>query len=142
MYYYRYKIKPKPTLSEYIQSDQAHMIGSFKFYSISQKIVVDKVYLLENLDSAMEDLYHLLKLPEIPSLPNAKMGYRKDKRRYRDILSRSDRDMIRKVFARELLILIMNFELFSCWIHFEKIKNTCLICTHSSSPLVSTNFQP
>ena len=107
-YYWRYKKEPRPPISDFVQSTEANIIKGFELYTISSEIVVDKVFLFENLSQAMEEISAKLGLDEIPSLPKAKSGFRKDKRSYREILSEKDREKIRKVYARE--IAYFNYE--------------------------------
>ncbi len=107
-YYWRYKKEPRPPISDFVQSTEANIIKGFELYTISSEIVVDKVFLFENLSQAMEEISAKLGLDEIPSLPKAKSGFRKDKRSYREILSEKDREKIQKVYARE--IAYFNYE--------------------------------
>lgn len=101
-YYWRYKKEPRPPISDFVQSAEANIIKGFELYTISSEIVVDKVFLFENLSQAMEEISKKTGLGEIPSLPKAKSGFRKDKRSYREILSEKDREKIQKVYAREI----------------------------------------
>jgi len=101
-YYWIYKSEPRPSISEFIQSPRANRVNNFDLYSISADIAVDDVFLFENINSAMADIQQRLNLPEIPALPHAKGGYRKDKRSYRELLSEQDRDKVAKIYAREI----------------------------------------
>jgi hypothetical protein len=94
--------KNLPSLSEYIQSGQANMIQGFDLYTYLAEIVVDKVFLYEQLDQAIKEISEYLGLEELISLPRAKGGYRKDKRSYRDLMTDADREKIAKVYAREI----------------------------------------
>lgn len=101
-YFWEYKKEPRPTLSEFIQSSEVSNLRGFDLYSARSEILVDKVYLYEELKSAMDDIGHRLKLNETPSLPHAKSGFRRDKRNYRELLMPADREKIARVFAREI----------------------------------------
>ncbi len=101
-YYWRYRNDPRPSLSAFVQSQEANIIKGFDLYTISSELVVDKVFLFEQLDEAMKEIYNRVCLPEIPSPPRTKSEYRTDKRSYRDILSEEDKEKIAKVYAREI----------------------------------------
>lgn len=101
-YYWNHNTTPKPSLSDFIETPIANGIKGFQLYTIDSEIVVDKVFFFEQIDQAMEEICRHTGLPEIPSLPNAKSGRRKDKRSYRDILSERDKEKIQKVYAREI----------------------------------------
>lgn len=101
-YYWRYKTEPRRSISDFVQSREANIIRGFHLYTISSEIVVDRVFFFEELNKAMEEIADRVGLGEIPLLPNAKGGYRKDKRSYKDILSEKDKEKIAKVYAREI----------------------------------------
>ena len=104
-YYWVFKGNPKRTISEFIQSDNANKVNNFDLYTIMAHIAVDKVFLFENIDEAMEEIGKRLKLNETPTLTNAKVGYRKEKKSYREILTEQDRKQIAQIYAREIAYL-------------------------------------
>ena len=72
-------------------------------YTIDDEIAVDRICLYENLEAELEYVCnYILGLPGLLDLPRAKGQYRKDKRHYRDILSKQDRAHIAKQFSREI----------------------------------------
>lgn len=104
-YYWVFKGNPKHSISEFIQSDNANKVNNFDLYTIMAHIAVDKVFLFENIREAMEEIGERLKLGETPILTNAKVGYRKEKKSYREILSDQDRKQIAQIYAREIAYL-------------------------------------
>jgi len=101
-YYWRYKVDPRPSITDFVQSREANIIKGFELYSVDSEIVVDKVFFFEQLVQAMEEVSRHVGLPEIPVLPSAKAGHRRDKRHYRNVLSDEDRRKIEKVYAKEI----------------------------------------
>ncbi|MBF2097425.1 MAG: sulfotransferase family 2 domain-containing protein [Gloeomargaritaceae cyanobacterium C42_A2020_066] len=101
-YYWKHKEEPRPTISEFVQVGGMNSVKGFELYTINSEIVVDRVFLYESLDEAMKEIAKIVGLPEVPSLPRVKGGFRRDKRHYRDVLSEKDREKISKVFAREI----------------------------------------
>ena len=101
-YYWANKREPRPSIGEFLATRKAAGIRGYELYSIDGAVAVDKIYRFEELPAALEDLTRRLGLPEVPELPNAKSGYRKDKRSYRDVLSPAERDAIARIYAREI----------------------------------------
>ena len=101
-YYWRFRKEPRPSVSEFVQSIEANKLRAFDLYTMTSEIVVDKVYLFEQLGDAMEDIRKRLNIEEPIELPRAKGHFRKDRRNYREILSEQDREKIAKVYAREI----------------------------------------
>ena len=107
-YYWTYKSEPRPSISDFVQSTEANIIKGFELYTCFSNIVVDKVFLYEDLDEAMNQIRKQINLNETPILPRAKFGYRKGKRSYQDIFSEMDKERIKRVYASE--IVHFNFE--------------------------------
>jgi hypothetical protein len=101
-YFWHHKQEPRPTISEFIKSGKANNIKGFELYTINSEIVVDEVFRFEELNKSMEVIGQRIGLPEVPTLPDTKRGYRKDKRSYRDMLSDKDKQKLKKVYAREI----------------------------------------
>jgi len=101
-YFWHYKKEPRPSISDFIQSGRANEIRGFDLYTINSEIVVDEVFQYEKLGSSLEEIFQRAGLPEVPSLPDAKRGYRKDKHSYRKMLSDEDKEKVSKVYAREI----------------------------------------
>lgn len=101
-YYWRYKTEPRPSITEFIDSGEAAKVSAYPLYTINDKIVVDKVFLFENMTKELEEISSSLSLPKQLVLPQTKGEFRQDKRHYRDILKPQDRDAIAKLFGREI----------------------------------------
>jgi hypothetical protein len=96
------KGEPRPSLLEFLRSEDPNKLSNFGIYSIDGDLAVDHVGLYENLDSELERIVALLNLPEKISLPRAKATFRKDRRHYRDVMGPEERSMIERVCAREI----------------------------------------
>lgn len=106
-YFWEYPIEPRPSIPEFIQSGHAGLVGGpggFDLYTINGEVAVDRVCLYENIDQEMERIQNQLNLPDLPALPRAKSGFRKDKRHYRELLGAEDKIAIEKLFAREIAL--------------------------------------
>lgn len=106
-YFWEHRIEPRPSISEFIQSGHAGLVGGpggFDLYTIDGAVAVDRVCLYENINEELLHIQNQLGLPEIPALPLAKSGFRQDKRHYRDILGAEDIVAIEKMFAREIAL--------------------------------------
>lgn len=104
-YFWENRTEPRPSISEFIRSGHAGMVGGsggFDLYTINGEIAVDRVCLYENMDQEMVRIQQQLNLPDLPALPRAKSRFRSDKRHYREILGAEDRIAIEKLFAREI----------------------------------------
>jgi hypothetical protein len=104
LYYWKYPEEPRPSLEEFVFSDEINRLkrkGS-QLYSIDGEIVVDKVYLFEDLTNAMADVAKQIGLPEVPELPRAKGKTRPKKKPYQECLSDKAREHIQSVFADEI----------------------------------------
>jgi hypothetical protein len=98
-YYWVNRSEPRPPLSEFLRSD---LPRDFGLYSIDGEVAVDRVARFENLREELDSIAEHIGLPERPVLPQAKGAFRKDKRRYQEILSPADREAIAGIFAEEI----------------------------------------
>lgn len=89
-------------MSKYITSGKLNDVPGFEMYSINNSIAVDKVFLYENLVSALEEICERVRLPELPVMPNSKGSTRLDRRHYREVLSEDARAEISRAYAREI----------------------------------------
>ena len=92
----------RPSLLDFLRSIRADRLSNFEIYGIDGDITVDHVGLYENLDSELEWIAALLKLPEEIRLPRAKGAFREDRRHYRDVMGREERSIIEQICAREI----------------------------------------
>lgn len=103
-YYWRYKTEPRPSIAEFIDSGEAAKVSAYSLYTIKDKIVVDKIFLFENMAKELDEISSVLELPKQLVLPQTKGKFRQDKRHYKDVLERQDKDAIAKLFSREIEI--------------------------------------
>lgn len=108
-YYWKHKKEPRPPISDFIHSKEANTMKGFELYTINAEVVVDKVYLYEDLQGSLRDIQQRLHLDEPIILPNAKSNFRVDRTPYKNILSNADRDKIACVYAREIALLGYSF---------------------------------
>lgn len=101
-YYYCRKKNSKPSISEFVRSEKAAKASCFDIYSGKNKIMVDKVYLFEQMDEALQDIQEKCGLPGELEMPFTKHKFRKNKAHYSEILSDEERIHIGKIFAREV----------------------------------------
>lgn len=103
-YYWRTKDRPDSDLDSYLASDEIFRLKrhGIELYSIDGQPAVDRVCLYESLTDELEAVRQILALPESLSLPQAKSGYRKDRRHYRDILTENQKNRIAAVFSEEI----------------------------------------
>lgn len=94
--------EPRPTLMEFLRSKNARGLSNFGIYSIDEEPAVDHVGMYEDLDSELERLAKLLKLPGWIELAGAKGLVREDRQHYRDVIGHEERDVIAQVCAREI----------------------------------------
>jgi len=103
-------LQPRPTLLEFLRHenekhlsrDKRSRLPNFRIYSIGGDVVVDHVGLYEDLDSELERIATLLDLPGEIELPKAKASARKDRRPYREVMGREERDIVAGICAREI----------------------------------------
>lgn len=78
-------------------------------YLINQKVATNSFCRFENLLEDLEDIREKIGLPESLNLPQAKAGYRKGKKNYRDILSDSEKNKVAEFFSDEIELLGYKF---------------------------------
>jgi hypothetical protein len=71
-------------------------------YALDRDVAVDHVGLYEGLNSELERIATLLKLPEGLRLPRAKGSFREDRRHYREMIGQEEMSIITWACAREL----------------------------------------
>jgi sulfotransferase famil protein len=110
-YYWRCKTEPRPTISEFIDSDVALKLKrrGYDLYTIDGRVVVDKICRFEKLTEEMETVRVQIGVPEPLDLPRTKTKYRQDQRSYREILGEEDRAKIAALFKEEIELLGYEF---------------------------------
>ena len=103
-YYWRCKSEPRPTISEFLESDTLLLLKrrGLDLYAINGQIAVDKVCRFEKLSEELEAIRTQVGLPEKLDLPRAKSSFRKDKRSYHDILNMKEKEKIAELFSEEI----------------------------------------
>lgn len=112
LYYWRAKSKPGLTISEFINSNEPALLHKYGYnlYTIDGKVVVDRICRYENLEEELKSVRNRLGLPDQIILPRAKGSFRKDRRHYRDILSKTDQKKISRRFAKEIRLMSYQFD--------------------------------
>ncbi|MEH6604178.1 MAG: sulfotransferase family 2 domain-containing protein [Pseudomonadales bacterium] len=111
-YYWEHRQEPRPSMTEFIDSGHAAMVGGpggFGLYTANNKVVVNKVCRFENLRAELDQLERDLNLPPIPELPRAKSKFRVDKRPYSELMTDTDKDKIAQIFQREIALFGYQF---------------------------------
>lgn len=110
LYYFRFKSEPRPTIAEFVSSEAPLILKrrGYDLYTIDGQVVVDKICLYENLLDDLNAVCKRINIPRMLELPKAKSGFRKDKRSYRDILNKQERERITEIFRDE--IALFNYE--------------------------------
>jgi hypothetical protein len=78
------------------------LLSNWTDYAIDDRIVVDRVYLYEDLQAGLADLTGRLGFAEPLELPDAKRGIRPDSRPYQELYSERSRDRVARACAREI----------------------------------------
>ena len=103
-YYWRYKMSPEVSISDAIHADVLKPLKKkgWELYSLNGEPAVDRIIRFESLEDDFQSVLKELGIEEKLELPRAKAGYRKDKRHYREILSKEDADQIAEIFRNEI----------------------------------------
>jgi len=110
-YYFKNPVEPRPELHAYVDDPVVYNLKKYGYhnYTINNEIVVDKICLYENLNEDLKEVSKLLKLSDTLTLPNAKGGFRKDKRPYQEVLNKSIKEKIAKIFSEEIALFEYQF---------------------------------
>jgi len=105
-YFFKNKNEPRPDINAYVDDKAVQRLKQYGYYNytIDGEIVVDKICLYENLASDLEEVSEHIGLPEPLRLPNAKGGFRKDRRPYTEILNRHAQERIAEIFQEEIAL--------------------------------------
>ncbi len=72
----------------------------------TDEILVDKICRYENMDAELQEVFARVGMPWTVSIPRtAKTGYRTDRRPYREVLTKDQRDRIAKACAKEIALM-------------------------------------
>lgn len=111
LYYFCNKEEPRRGISKFLDSKVALRLQrlGIDLYSINGKIVVDKICFYENLEEDLEEVRLRLGIPEKLTLPNAKSSFRKDRRSYREILTKEEAEKIKELNSKEIALFGYEF---------------------------------
>jgi hypothetical protein len=111
LYYWKYKTEPRPGMMTFLESDTPLQLKrrGFEGYTINGQIVVDRVCLFEKLVEELESVRLQLGIPEALTLPRTKASFRKDKRKYSEILTEVERMKIAQLFEDEIRLFGYNY---------------------------------
>jgi hypothetical protein len=101
-YCWKNQEEARPSIGDFIRSEQFASMPGMDLYTIDQEVVVDRVCSYERIGEEMQKVAAIIGLPEAPALPRAKANVRKDDRTYRDILGDHGRREIARLFSREI----------------------------------------
>lgn len=96
------------SFDEFLEKDP--LCSDFHRYTIEGRVAVDFIGRYENLPQDLHQVCQKLNIPFDGWMPRAKGDYRKDRRRYQDIMTKSHRDVIAQVFSREIELLGYTYE--------------------------------
>lgn len=115
LYYFRFRDTAdegiRPSLSEFIQSGELERARDKwrSIYSIRDRVVVDRVCKYEDLVQELKwVLPNKLGIFDDVELPNCNSGFRPIGKSYQDLLTDDDKDIIARIFDREINLL--NYE--------------------------------
>ena len=103
LYFHRHRTEPRISLSDFIASGEAFDCLNWPLYAASGDVEVDMMGRYETLSADLKQLTLRTGLPPL-HLPQAKTHFRPPGTRYRDLLSRTDRQLIEAVFAPEFAL--------------------------------------
>ena len=102
-YYWKNQSEPRQPMIDWLNKGghKALQHRGRELYTIDGSIVVDQVIKYENLTDDLEAVRLKIGLPAPLELPNAKSGFRKDRRHYKQIFSDEEKQIIARDFAFE-----------------------------------------
>ena len=92
------------SLSQYLDQRDYQEIQGFDMYSYKGELLVNEVFKYENMDQVLSYLSDKLKLPIQLELPEykAKSQHRKDRRPYQDSYAKQEKEVVERLFSREI----------------------------------------
>ncbi|MEJ1161250.1 sulfotransferase family 2 domain-containing protein [Prosthecomicrobium sp. N25] len=102
-YFHHPKPEGRPSFEEFLRRHTRRKpIDNFDIYSIDGRVVADIVLRHERLDEDFAALMARLGIDPTPALPRARSHQRPDKGRYRDLYTTETRDLVARLYAREI----------------------------------------
>jgi hypothetical protein len=103
--------KKQITFKEFIwEKEILSNFSNYPIYTIDNELAVDRVCRFENLNQEIEDVALQLGLPGVLVLPKAKVGFRKDKRPYQEIIGKKERELIQSLCQKEIDLFGYTFD--------------------------------
>lgn len=111
LYYWRYKSEPRPSFSEFAESENLKAIvkKGWDLFTIDGDVVVDRVCTYENLVNELESSRKTIGIPEPLELPNAKSKYRDKQKLKPEKLLKKNKDIIKTVANDEMRFMGYKF---------------------------------
>jgi hypothetical protein len=111
-WFWRSKTEPRPTFADFLRSKQMRSMNKrgVEVYCIKGKPIVDRLCRYERMAEELAFLSERLALGRPLELPDAKRGFRKDRRRYSEWYDNDSRDLVARMFADEIALTGYTFE--------------------------------
>lgn len=109
-YHWHFRAGSAPPFAGFLASRALRTYSNWPLYTIGDRIAVDQVVRYERLAEELPALAARLALPEVPRLPRAKSGFRTDRRPYQELYGPRERDLVARVFAREIAAFGWTFD--------------------------------
>ena len=104
--YYWSTVEPRPEIGDFLASAPIHWLSNWHIYTIDDRIAVDFVGRYETLVGDLHTIVNKIGLPGLPSLPNAKGGYRVNREHYGKVFNDRARCLIERACAREMAAFV------------------------------------
>lgn len=102
-YFHHPKPEGRPSFERFVKSHTVKKpIDNFDIYAIDGRIVADRILRYEHLADDFRDFMAGIGQPDAPPLPNARSRQRPDKGSWRDLYTDETRDIVGRVYAREI----------------------------------------
>jgi len=108
-YYHRGRTQEFENVMDYLLNNRGDEIQGFNMYSIKGKVVTDKVFRYEEMESALDELSN--KIGTRITMPDyrAKSQFRETSSHYQDILTEEEAAFIKNHFSREIALMDYSF---------------------------------
>lgn len=101
------------TLEAFFESQRFSDVGDsggFNLYSEDGEIILDHIYQFEQIEHATADLARRFGLTSLPPLPRAKSEFRNDRRPFKEIFNKQQKEAIERAFCKEIALFGYRFE--------------------------------
>ncbi len=94
---------------DFIRTLDRSLLSNYPIYSVNGRVAVDYLGRYETLDADLKEIARKIGLPEIPVLPRAKGGFRKDNRPYQELYGQEERNIVADACQNEIALLNYSF---------------------------------